>query len=50
MFLTGVSMYTYILIHCNRNFFQNHKIIPALIGDYLRSGGDIYMIRMWMES
>lgn len=26
------------------NFLHNHKIIPTLFGDYLRSGGDIYMI------
>ena len=27
------------------SFFQNLKIILILFGDYLRSGGDIYMIR-----
>ncbi len=42
MLLTGVRKY--VLIYCNRNFFQNHKIILILFGDCLCSGGDIFMI------
>ena len=41
-FSTGVRKY--VLIYCNRNFFQNHKVIHTLFGDYLHSGGDLYVI------
>ncbi len=34
----------YVLIYCNRNFFQKQKINPTLFCDDLRSGGDVFMI------
>ena len=30
--LTGVRKYNTVLIYCNHNFFQNHKIIHVLFG------------------
>ncbi len=33
-----VHVTNYGLIYCNCNFFQKHKIIPNLFGDYLSRG------------
>ena len=44
-FRLGIRKYVCIvLIYCNHNFFQDHKIILTLFNDCLYSGGDIYMI------
>ena len=57
MFATRVRKYICrVLIYCNHNLFQNHRIIPILFGDCLYSGGDTYdsykrqYLKMWIES
>lgn len=41
--MTGLRKH--VLIYCNHNFFQNHKINPyTLFCENLGSGGDICMI------